>query len=364
MTKHAIIDPYGSELVKDYTKLITDFHLEKFDSGLFPKPNRIMRRNVVFSGIGQTVISEAIKKKKPFYVLSGIMPSGDKIHFGNKMVVENIAYFQKLGAETYILIADSEAQATRGVSLEQARKRALDFHIPAYIALGLDPKKTTFYFQSENVEVMRSTSLFSKKVTLNQFKALYGNADPGKILSAITQVADILYPQFKKRMPGIIPVGVDQVPHLLLTRDIVGRMKTEKFFPPSAIFHKYTPALDGSIKMSKSMPESCIELPEEPKLVCKKIKRALSGGRDTLEEHRKLGAVVEKDMVFELLKQHLIEDDKELDKIYKKYKAGEMTSGEIKDIACEKMTEFMNKLEEDIKEAKRHVSELKFVKPT
>jgi len=362
MVKQRIIDPYGSELVKDYTKLISDFHLEKFDTSLFPKPNRIMRRGVVFSGIGQKIISDAIRNKKPFYVLSGIMPTGDKIHFGNKMVVENIAYFQKFGAETYILVADLEAEATRGVSLEQARKRALDFHIPAYIALGLDPKKTTFYFQSENVDVMRATALFSKKVTLNQFLATYGNADPGKILGAITQVADILYPQFKKRMPGIIPVGADQLPHILLTRDIVGRMKTEKFFAPSAIFHKYTPSLDGSIKMSKSKPESCIELPEDPKIVCKKIKRALSGGRDTLEEHKRLGAVIERDMTFEFLKQHLIEDDKELDKIYKGYKSGKMTSGEVKEIACEKMTQFMNNLEEGIKEAKKHVSGLKFVK--
>src|SRR3989338_1898628 len=299
MTKQRIIDPYGSELIEDYTKLITDFHLEKFDPSLFPAPNRLMRRGVVFSGIGQRVISDAIRQKKPFYVLSGIMPTGDKIHFGTKMVVENMAYFQKLGAETYILVADLEAAATREVSLEQARKRAFDFHIPAFIALGLDPKKTVFYFQSENVDVMRATATFAKKVTLNQFLALYGNADQGRIIAAITQVADMLYPQFKSRMPGIIPVGVDQVPHLLLARDIVGRMKSEKFVPPSAIFHKYTPSLDGSMKMSKSKPESCIELPEDPKTVCRKIKKALTGGRDTLEEHRKLGAVIEKDMHFE-----------------------------------------------------------------
>ena len=74
--------------------------------------------------------------------------------------------------------------------------------------------------------------------------------------------------------------------------------------------------------------------PESPESVKRKIKRALSGGRDTLEEHRKLGAIVEKDMAFELMKQHLIEDDKELDKIYNEYKSGKMTSGELKEIAC------------------------------
>ena len=291
------------------------------------------------------------------------MPTGDKIHFGTKMVVENIAYFQQQGAETFILVADLEAAATREVSLEQARKRAMDFHIPAYVALGLDPKKTTFYFQSENVEVMRAAAVFSKKVTLNQFLALYGNADPGRIIGAITQVADILYPQFKKRMPGIIPVGPDQVPHILLTRDIVGRMKKEKFVPPSAIFNKYMPALDGSMKMSKSKPDSCIDLPEDPKIACKKIKRAMSGGRDTLAQHRRFGAVIEKDMAFELLKQHLIEDDAKLDKIYGRYRSGEITSGEIKDIACEKIVEFMKKLNAGIKEARTKADELNFIKP-
>jgi len=357
-----IIDPWGSTLIEDYDKLIKDFHLDSFDSKLFPNPNRLMRRGIVFSGIGLKQISQAIKNKKPFYVLSGIMPSGKKIHFGNKMVVEMISYFQKQGADTYILIADLEAEATRGISLEEARKRALEFHIPAYIALGLDPKKTTFYFQSENIDVMRAAYGYSKKVTSAQFRSLYGSTDPERMFAALTQVADILYPQFKERMPGVIPVGVDQCPHILLTRDIVNRMKREKYFAPAATFHKYTPSLNGHFKMSKSMPESMISLPEDQKSACKKIKRAVSGGRETLEEHRKKGAIVEKDMTFELLKQHLIEDDEELNKIYKEYKSGKMTTGKLKKIACEKMTAFMKDLEKGIKKAKKEINKIKFVK--
>ncbi|MEM2138915.1 MAG: tryptophan--tRNA ligase [Candidatus Woesearchaeota archaeon] len=356
-----IIDPWGSNLIEDYAKLISDFHLDFFDSKLFPNPTRIMRRGIVFSGIGLKEISDCIKNKKPFYVLSGIMPSGKKIHFGNKMVVELISYFQKLGGEAYILVADLEAEATREISLEEAKKRALEFHIPAYIALGLDIEKTTFYFQSENKEVMKHAYKFSKKVTQAQFEALYGNANPERIFSALTQVADILYPQFKKRIPGIIPVGVDQLPHILLTRDIVNRMKSEKFYVPSATFHKYTPSLDGDFKMSKSKPDSMIELPEEPNSACKKIKRAVTGGRDTLEEHRKLGAIIEKDMVFELLKQHLIEDDKELQYIYDEYKLGRMTSGELKEIACKKITDFMINLEKGIEKARKDIKKLKFI---
>ncbi|MFH0867993.1 MAG: tryptophan--tRNA ligase [Candidatus Woesearchaeota archaeon] len=357
-----IIDPWGSGLLEDYENIIKDFGLEVFDSKLFPKPNRIMRRGVVFAGRDLKIIADCIKQKKKFYVLSGIMPTNDKIHFGNKMVVENIKYFQEHGGEAYVLVADLEAAAARGVPLEEAKKRALDFHIPAFVALGLDAKKTTFYFQSENIKVCRIASEASKKVTANEFKAIYGSLDPGRIYSAFTQVGDILYPQLKERMPGIIPVGIDQDPHIRLTRDVVRRMKEKKFFLPAGLYHKYTPALDGSIKMSKSKPESCIELPEDVESVKRKIKRALTGGRDTLEEHRKLGAVIEKDMVFELMKQHLVEDDKELNRIYKEYKSGKMTSGELKEIACDKMEKFMNNFVKDVEKARKNIDKLKFVK--
>lgn len=360
--KQKIIDPWGSELIESYEKIVKDFGLEIFNPKIFPKPNRIMRRNVVFAGRDLNQIADAIKKKKKFYVLSGIMPTNDKIHFGNKMVIENIRYFQEHGAKTYVLIADLEAASTRGISLEEARERALDFHIPAYISLGLDPKKTIFYFQSENKDVVHMAYEFSKKITLNEFKAIYGNAHPGRIFGALTQVGDILYPQLKEKMPGIIPVGIDQDPHIRLTRDIVRRTKEKKFFLVSSLYHKYTPSLDGNFKMSKSKPESCIELPEDMKIVKKKIQKAISGGRDTLEEHRKKGAIVEKDMCFELLKQHLIEDDKELNKIYHAYKSGKMTSGEIKQITIEKMEIFMNNFTKGMEKAKKQINTLKFVK--
>lgn len=357
-----IIDPWGSELPEDYKKIIKDFGLEVFDPSMFPEPNRIMRRGIVFSGRDIKQISEAVKKKKKFYVLSGIMPSAEKVHFGNKMVVENIKYFQDHGGQAYMLVADLESAATRGITLEEARQRALDFHIPAYIAFGLDPKKTTFYFQSENKKVVHLAYEFAKKITLNEFKAIYGNADPSRIMGAVTQAGDILYPQLEERMPGVIPVGVDQDPHIRLTRDIVRRTKSKyRFFMPSGLYHKYTPSLDGGLKMSKSKPESCIELPEEIRTVKKKINRALTGGRDTLEEHRRLGGQPEKCMVFELLKQHLVEDDNELQQIYDDYKSGKMTSGEIKQLANEKMEDFMKDFNARLEKARKNIDKLKFV---
>ncbi len=358
-----IIDPWGAELPAEYEKIVKQFGLEVFDPSLFPEPNRLMRRRIVFAARDQKVIADCIRKKKPYYALTGIMPTADKVHFGTKMVVEQMRYFQEHGAKTYVLVADLEAATTRGVSLEIARKRALEFHIPAYIALGLDPEKTIFYFQSENKDVMHLAYEAAQKITLNEFRAVYGNADPARIMAAVTQVGDMLFPQLKEKMPGVIPVGIDQDPHIRLTRDVVERSgRMHKMIPPAGIYHKFTPSLDGSLKMSKSKPGSCIELPEDPKEACRKIQKAVTGGRKTAEEQRKLGAEVEKDMVFELLKMHLIENDNKLELIYQQYKTGQMLSGELKKIACEKMTAFMEDFVQKLEQAKKIVKDLNFIR--
>ena len=67
-------------------------------------------------------------------------------------------------------------------------------------------------------------------------------------------------------------------------------------------------------------------------------------------------------MIFEMHKQHLIEDDKELDKIYKDCKAGTLTCGECKDIACDKMADFMDSFNKKVAEAKNNMDKLNFVK--
>lgn len=349
--KKGFIDPWGSELPADYLRLIKEFGLEKFNLTSFPQPNKIMRRGVVFAGRGLDVISKAIKEKKKFYVLTGMMPSSEKIHLGNKLVIDNVRYFQEHGAETYVLIADLEAAATRNIDLEEARKRALEYFIPAYIALGLKPEKTKFYFQSQNKKVINLAFELSNKATLNEYRSIYGNPTPSRIMSSLLQVADILHPQLKEEMPGIIPVGIDQDPHIRLARDIAKRAK-KKFFPPSSIYHKYTPALDGSLKMSKSKG-NYIELPDTDENIRNKIMKALTGGRKTAEEQKRLGGQPEKDMIYELFKQHLIESDKEFEKRFKDNKAGKILSREDKEYAVELMIKFMHDFKKKFEAAKK-----------
>lgn len=358
------IDPWGNTLIEDYQKVVSHFGLETFDAKLFPNPNRLMRRGVVFAGRDLKRIAECMKTRKPFYALTGIMPTSEKIHFGTKGVVENIRYFQEQGAETFVLVADLESAAARGVSIQEARQRAMQFHIPAYLALGLDIAKTKFYFQSENRTVTKLAFEAAQRITLNEFKGVYGNADPGRIMSAVTQIGDMLYPQERngRPTPGIIPVAIDQEPHVRLCRDYLHKVESQnRFTPISSMYLKFLPSMDGGAKMSKSLPKGNISIPEDPKNAEKVIKSAVTGGRKTAEEQRKLGAEIEKDMVYELLKQHLVESDKELQKIHDDYKSGKMLSGEIKQIAVDKMNTFLKKFDEDVEEYRSRMDDVQFL---
>lgn len=333
MTEKIIIDPWGKELVEDYSRLIKEFGMKEFDASLFPNPNLQMRRGINFGGQDLEQIATAIQNKKPFYALSGIMPSSEKIHLGTETVIQNIKYFQDHGARTYVLIADVESQATRGIPIEEGKRRALDFHIPAYLALGLDIEKTNFYLQSENKKVSNLAVIASQKVTENEFRAIYGSLHPSKVMSAFTQMGDILYPQLEEKMPGVIPVGIDQAPHIRMVRDVARRLKADYgFFLPSALYNKYTSALDGSFKMSKSGEENAkIEIPEKDlKLLEKKINKALTGGRPTREEQRAKGGEISKCVVYEYCKNHFIKDDKTLKVMFEECTSGKNLCGECK----------------------------------
>ncbi len=361
MGKNDKIDPWGEGLPEDYKRIIEKFGLEKFNPKDFPEPNILMRRGIIFAGRDLKKISDAINHRKPYYVLTGIMPSAEKIHFGTKNIIDMVSYFQQHGAETYVCIADLESLATRKVSLEEAKKRALNFHIPLYLALGLDIKKTKFYFQSENKEVMHLAYDFSNRLTLNEYRAVYGNAEPSRIISSLTQMGDILFPQMDKPMPGIIPVGVDQDPHIRVTRDIVARYKKKRFITPSSIYSKFMPSLNGSIKMSKSSREGSIFLPSQGKDICKLIKKALTGGRESIEAQKKYGGNPEKCMIFELYKEHLIKDDNELEEIRQKCKRGDLLCGQCKRHACELMNLILGDINEKFEKMKTKMDKVKFI---
>ncbi|PNX47225.1 MAG: tryptophan--tRNA ligase [Thermoplasmata archaeon M11B2D] len=222
------IDPWSSTTYQDYARLRDEFGIQEFSEDLWkdlPHPHRLLRRGVVFGHRGFETIHDAIIKKKPWAILTGLMPSG-RMHLGHKMVIDEVLYYQSLGADIFIAVADIEAYATRGYSLKETKELAINEYIANYIALGLDPKRSHLYFQSKHQDVKDLAFLLGKKVNWSQMVATYGfegSTNMAHIFSPLVQTGDILHVQLEKYggiRPTLVPVGVDQDPHIRLSRDI------------------------------------------------------------------------------------------------------------------------------------------------
>ena len=223
------IDPWSSTTYQDYARLRDEFGIQEFTEELWkdlPNPHRLLRRGVIFGHRGFQIIHDSIKTKKPWAILTGLMPSG-RMHLGHKMVIDEVVYYQSTGADVNIAIADIEAFATRGHTLKEAKKFALTEYLPNYIALGLKPEKCRVYFQSMQQDVKDLAYILGKKVNWSQMQATYGfngMSNMAHVFSPLIQTGDILHVQLEKYgggRPTLVPVGVDQDPHIRLSRDIV-----------------------------------------------------------------------------------------------------------------------------------------------
>lgn len=360
------VTPWEVKGKVDYGKLIREFGIKQIPK--LPKifeENVLFRRGVVFAQRDFERIIDCIKNKKKFAVMTGLMPSG-KFHIGHMILVQQMIFYQKLGAKLYIAVADLEAYNTRNKSLEELRKTAIEEYLVNYIALGLKPENVDFYFQSDRSNdakksnaYYRLVSNFSRYATFNEFKAVYGEITPGKMNASLLQASDMFHaqlPEFEgKSIPTLIPVGIDQDPHVRIARDIGNRYKDHNFVQLSSTYHFFMPGLKEG-KMSSSDENSYIALTDSPKEVEMKIKRsAFSGGRDTLEEHRKKGGNPDVDVSFQYLKMFFEDDDKKLKKIEQDYRSGKLLTGELKNYLINKINDFLKEHQKKREKAKSQV---------
>lgn len=161
-----------------------------------------------------------VKRKR---ILSGVQPSG-KLHLGNYFgaIRQHIA-LQDQG-EAFYFIADYHALTTTQDAnrlRENVRDVALD-----YLALGLDPKKATFYRQSDVPEVTELAWILSTVTGMGLLERAHSYKDKvqqgitpsvGLFTYPILMAADILIVR-----SDVVPVGKDQVQHLEMTRDMAG----------------------------------------------------------------------------------------------------------------------------------------------
>jgi len=359
-----LIDPWSSSIV-DYEKLKKQFGIKPFTNCMkeIKNPHPLMSRGIIFGHRNYNQIVNAIKEGKNYAVVTGMMPSG-KMHIGHKMIVDQLIWYQKNGAEIYIPIADMEAYSARGVDFETSRELAISEYITNYIALGLNFEKENLhiYLQSENKMVIDLAYKLARKVNLSEMKAIYGfstSTNLAHLYAPLIQVADILHPQLEEcdgPKPTVVPVGPDQDPHIRLTRDIAERFKSQfNFITPSSTYHRFITGLTGG-KMSSSKPKTAIFLSDPPEVAAKKIKTAKTGGRESLGEQREMGGIPEDCVVYETLLYHLIPTDKKLNELYHECKEGIIMCGECKQKASGMIRDFFQVLSKKREKAK-HTAE-------
>lgn len=326
----AIIDPWASEQSFDYAKLFSDFGMSKITPELSGKlDSNLARREVLFAHRELDLWLKDAGAGKEVAVMSGIKPSSE-FHLGSKLTADELIFFQKkFGAKVFYAIADLEAYADNGLTLEQTHETAIS-NLADLLALGLDEKNAYIYKQSCERRVMNMAYVFSRRATPAMLQALYGERNYSLYFAALTQVGDILLPQHRdfggpKRV--LVPVGVDQDPHIRFARDIAFK---EKLIQPGATYHRIMKSLTGEAKMSKRDPNATLSLSDSPEAAKKKLMSAFSGGRNTAEEQRKLGGDIEKDVLYEIMKFHFIEKDGLLEEMKQDMTTGRMLTGEYK----------------------------------
>jgi len=347
--RKSTLDPWGSSLIEDYERLYEEFGVRPFKPLLkeIPNPSVGMRRGIIFAHRDFERVLEAMKTNGAFAVMSGIKPTGE-FHLGTLMTAKEIIYFQKQGATAFYCIADVEAYEDNNIPLEESEKIAVG-NVADILALGLDPKRAHIYRQSKELRVRDFALLFGRTVTLATMKAVYGERNIGLYLAALIQAGDILLPQHKDfggPKPTVVPVGIDQDPHLRLTRDIAQKFESKYgFILPSSTYHKLMKGLNGSPKMSKRDPMSYFTLHEPPEMIAKKISNAFTGGRPTVKEQRELGGTPEICSVYEINMFHFMEDDKEIIELYEDCKAGNIICGDCKKRTIEIVLNFVKEHE-------------------
>lgn len=339
------IDPWGTTVLmeEDYIKLIKEFGISEIDEVARQKlyENRFIRRKIIFGHRDLELAFKAIEANQPWAVMSGIKPSGP-FHIGTLTTALEIIEFQKMGAKAYYCVADIESWEDNGITYEEAEPYAID-NIADVLALGLDPSPDKAYIWRQWEEPIVKDVCFkvSRLVTQNMLNAIYGDKAFGLYLSALIQVGDIVLPQILDgTQPTIVPVGIDQDPHLRLTRDLTRRYY-KKFFLPGATYHYLLAGIDGSEKMAKRNPNSYFTFNEPLEVIEKKVKGALTGGRKNLKEQKELGGEPQKCMIYKMLMYHFEDDDNKLAEAFQECVNGNLMCGDHKKECVEKVIAFI-----------------------
>ncbi|HLP79174.1 MAG TPA: tryptophan--tRNA ligase [Acidobacteriota bacterium] len=348
------VTPWEVKGTIDYDKLIAQFGVEKISPQLLERIEKeagslhhFLRRNIFFAHRDLKFVLDEYDKGHKFFLYTGRAPSGP-VHMGHLVPWMFTKWLQDVyDVDLYFQFPDEEKfLMKKDITFEQAQEYLMDNMLDV-IAVGFNPKKTHFIIDTRHAGLMYPLAVkIAKHINFSTIKSVFGfenDQNIGAIFYTAMQAVPAALPSelAKKKIPCLIPHAIDQDPHFRVSRDVLPKIG---FFKPASIQCRFMPGLGGMAadgKMSSSVTESAILTTDTPAQVKKKInKYAFSGGKDTVEEHRKLGGNPDIDVSYQWL-TFLEEDDDRLKQIYDDYKSGKLLSGELKAILIDKINEIL-----------------------
>ncbi len=269
-------------------------------------------------------------------ILTGDRPTG-RMHLGHFVgSLKNRVKLQDT-YDQFVMIADVQALTDNFETPEKVRKNIKEVLLD-YLAVGIDPTKTTILVQSMIPEIAELTVFYLNLVTLERVlrnptvkdeikqKGFGTNIPAGFAMYPVSQAADITV--FNA---DLVPVGEDQVPMIEQTREIVRKFNSlygEVFVEPEALVGevKRLPGIDGNIKMGKSLGNS-IYLSDTKDELKKKVMGMFT---DPNRIHSTDPGKVEGNPVF-VYHDIFNPDKKEVEDLKKRYKEGKVGDVEVKE---------------------------------
>jgi tryptophanyl-tRNA synthetase len=352
MSTGYVVNPYQVSGTLDYDQLCKDFGIQKISEDLRQRLEQLakkrnlplhhlLRRSIFFAHRNLKEFLDDYDAKKPCAIYTGRAPSGP-MHMGHLVPFLFTKYLQDLfDVDVYIQIADEEKFLTKpNVSFEDSRS-FLEDNLKDIAAVGFKKSKTFFVIDTQHAASLYPIAIqVAKHINFSTIKSTFGwgnDQNIGAIFYTAMQTSVALLPSVreKKLVRVLIPHAIDQDPHFRLSRDVCQKLG---YYKPSSIQCKFMSGLAGKEgKMSSSHESQAILLTDDAATIKKKVQKyAFSGGRDTVEEHRKYGGNPDIDVSYEWL-TFLEEDDTVLAKVYDDYKQGLLLSGELKQILIQKV---------------------------
>jgi tryptophanyl-tRNA synthetase len=279
-------------------------------------------------------------------ILTGIRPTG-ALHLGHYVgALENWLSLQE-DNDCFFLIADYQALGDHLDNIDGIRNSTVNVALD-WLAVGLDPEKSTFVVQSyvpEHAELAMFLSMLTPLGMLERNPTLKAEREQvqtkglsvGFYTYPVSQVADILLPK-----AHLVPVGEDQLPHIEMAREIVRRFNNrygDVFPEPEALVGRVArlSGTDGHAKMSKSLG-NVIYLSDDRDTVTRKVKAMYTDPtriRATDPGH------VEGNPVFEY-HDAFNGNRAEVEELKKRYKAGTVGDVEVKQRLTDAINSFLD----------------------